>query len=149
MHMRSFFLIFIALFLLQNTSAQDQILKLSSKTLENRNVEIFYEKSTPGSYTVAIKFSSLTNTSQSSESVYTINGISGILLTLRPTDKNQGIAYSYKYSYIRGKLNPKFKDDFCYIFPYKVGRKVKSAEMGFANERYFGAEKQPDWKSYS
>ena len=134
---------------MQNTSAQEQVLKLSSKRLDNKSVEISYEKSKPGSYTVALKFSNLTNTAQSSESVSSINSSSGILLTLRPTDKNQGINYGFTYRYIIGKLKPKVKEDFCYILPYTVGKKVRVAEMGYVNETYFGAEKQSDWKSYS
>ena len=133
----------------QNASAQDQTLQLSSKRLDNRNVEISYEKSKPGDYTVAIKFNNLTNTSQSSEAVFSVNGNSGILLTLNPTDKNQSINYSYSYRYIRGKLNPKFKENFCYILPYKDGTKVSVVEMGYVNEKYFGAEKLSDWKSYA
>ena len=147
--MRNILIIFIALLLLQKASAQDQTLQLSSKRLENRNVEISYEKSKPGDYTVAIKFNNLTNTSQSAEAVFSVNGSSGILLTLNPTDKNQSINYSYSYRYIKGKLNPKFKENFCYILPYKIGTKVRAVEMGYVNEKYFGAEKPTDWKSYS
>ena len=147
--MKNLSLIFIALLLFQNTCAQDQALRLSAKTLDNRNVEISYEKSKPGSYTVAIKFNDLTNTYQSNESVYTIDNSRGILLTLKPQNKDQGIGYGYKYSYIRGKINPKFKENFCYILPYKPGIKARIVEAGYVNERYFGAEKSSDWKSYS
>lgn len=134
--MRNLFLIFIALILLQNISAQDPTVQLSSKRLDNNNVEISYEKSKPGSYTVAIKFDNLTNTSQSPETVFAVYSRSGILLTLKPTDPNEGIGYSYKYNYVRGKLNPKVKENFCYILPYKVGKKVRISEMGYVNEKY-------------
>ncbi|MEO9144159.1 MAG: hypothetical protein ABI237_01255 [Ginsengibacter sp.] len=147
--MRNLFLFFIALLLLQNTSAQDLELQLSSKTLENRNVEISYKKNNPGNFTIGVKFDNLTNTFQSPESVFSVNGNSGVLITLNPTDKDKGINYSYQYRYIRGKLNPKLKENFCYILPYKAGEKVRVVEMGYVNEKYFGAEKQPDWKSYS
>lgn len=147
--MRNLYLLLIAFLQLQKISAQDYAVKLSSKRLDNKNVEIFYEKSKPGSYTVALKFSAITNTYQSAESVLPVNSSSGILLTLRPVDKEQSINYGYTYSYILGKLNPKIKEDFCYILPYKIGKKVRVGEMGFVNERYFGAEKSSDWKSYS
>ena len=147
--MRNLFLIFSALLVIQNTSAQEQVLKLDSKRLDNKSVEISYEKSKPGNYTIAIKFSNLTNTTQASESVSSINSSKGILLALRPTDKEQGINYNFTYRYIPGKLKPKVKEDFCYILPYKPGEAVRVVEMGYANEKYFGAEKQSDWKSYS
>ena len=147
--MRNLFLIFSTLLVMQNTSAQEQVLKLSSKRLDNKSVEISYEKNKPGNYTIAVKFSNLTNTTQTSESVSSINSSSGTLLTLRPIDKNQGINYNFTYRYIPGKLKPKVKEDFCYILPYRSGEEVRVVEMGYANEKYFGAEKQSDWKSYS
>ena len=147
--MKNIFLICVAFLILQNTFAQDKALRLSSKTLDNRNVEISYENSNPGSYTVVLKFSDLTNSYQSNESVFQVISGHGILLTLKPQDKDKGIRYAYKYTYIRGKLNPKFKENFCYVLPYKPGERVRVVEMGYINEKYFGAEKPSDWKSYS
>lgn len=147
--MKKRYLFFIAILSLQNSFAQDQALRLSSKTLDSKNVEISYEKSKPGTYTVVVKFSDLTNTYQSTETVFTVNNDRGILLTLKPQNKDQGIGYRYKYTFIRGKLNPKFKEDFCYILPYKIGTKLRAVEAGYVNEKYFGAEKSSDWKSYS
>ncbi len=53
MSMRNRSLIFIVLFLSHHTSAQDRVFEILPKMLENRNVEMTYEKSRPGSYSVA------------------------------------------------------------------------------------------------
>lgn len=67
---------------------------------------------------------------------------------MNPTNKEQGIGYSLSYSYIRGKLKPKYDPEFVYILPYKNGTKVEAAESGFANAQYFGSTTPADWKSY-
>ena len=149
MNLRNIYLIFSALYVSHHASAQDRVFEIMPKMLENRSVEMNYVKSRPGSYTVAINFINLSNTLQSSESVLSVNGNSGILLTMKPINKDEGVRFSsYIFIPIRGKLKPKFKEDFCYVLPYKVGKKVRVAEMGYANEKFFGAEKQSDWNSY-
>ena len=148
--MKNLFLILIALLLLQTTSAQDWEVQISSNVLDNEEIEIHYEKTKPGNFTVALKFTNLTNTLQSNESVMTVDSNNGILLTLKPRNKNQGISYrGLDYRYIRGKLNPKFNEEFCYTIPYKVGKKVRVLESEYLNVKYFGAEELSDWKSYS
>ncbi len=127
--------------------AQERKLELSSERKSDKSVEISYKKTDPGYYTVVLNFSELTNTSGIKE-VYSINGTGGPLVTFKPTDPNQHINYRYSYQSIRGKLKPKMDLNFCYILPYATGTACEVVEAGLASERYFGAERPADWKSY-
>lgn len=127
--------------------AQERKLELSSERKSDRSVEISYKKTDPGYYTVVLNFSELTNASSIKEA-YSVNGTAGTLLTLKPSDPNQSIGYRYGYQSIRGKLKPKIDFNFCYLLPYAAGTSCEAVEAGLASERYFGAERPADWKSY-
>ncbi|WP_346237400.1 hypothetical protein ABDK00_018370 [Niabella insulamsoli] len=127
--------------------AQTKTIELSSETRPDRSVDISYRKTDPGYYTVVLNFSDYTNTSKPL-AMHSISGVSGRLISLKPTDKDKSIGYSYRYTYIRGKLEPRVHKDFCYVLPYNNGVKCTVVEAGFAPQRYFGAEKPADWKSY-
>lgn len=127
--------------------AQERKLELNSERKADKSVEISYTKKEPGYYTVVLNFSELTNSSRPQETI-SVNGNAGTLLTLKPTDPNQHIGYRYGYRYIRGKFKPRLNADFCYLLPYAPGIKCEVVEAGYANQRYFGAEKPADWKSY-
>lgn len=132
---------------LLTSHAQERKLELSSERKSDKSVEISYKKADPGYYTVVLNFSELTNSSRPQETI-SVNATAGSLLTLKPTDPNQHIGYRYGYRYIRGKFKPRLTADFCYLFPYTAGIKCEVVEAGYANQRYFGAEKPADWKSY-
>ena len=133
--------------LLVSGYAQERKLELSSERKADKSVEISYTKTEPGYYTVVLNFSELTNSSRPQETI-SVNATAGTLLTLKPTDPNQHIGYRYGYRYIRGRFKPRLTADFCYLLPYAPGIKCEVVEAGYANQRYFGAEKPADWKSY-
>ncbi|MBB6501030.1 hypothetical protein [Pedobacter cryoconitis] len=129
-------------------NAQENLITVASKTNKERGVEINYEKNVPGTYTLILKFNTLNNSSGAKEKSYTLKSSSGSLVTLSPINKEQNIEYSFNYSYIKGKLNPKYNSNFSYILPYKNGTKTQIAEVGFIGEAYFGGTTAEDWKVY-
>lgn len=128
--------------------AQDRVLELNATRKEDNSVEISYQKYKPGTYTVVLKFSNLTNTTASNENAYTANNTNGIITTLRPQNKNESIGYSYSYQYIRGELKPKVNAKFEYVLPFKTGTNMFVHEAYFANSKYFGSQQPDDWKCY-
>lgn len=130
------------------TSAQENPVKVSYQVNPDKSVAFNYEKTDPGTYTVVMMYSNVTNATTSNVEEFTAKGTSGQLTSLRPLNKEQGIGFSYKYSYIRGKLNPKYDAGFIYLLPCKKGRKVKATESGYVNAKYFGSTTPEDWKSY-
>lgn len=131
-----------------NTNAQEKELTISSKRNEDKSITLTAEKNNPGTYTVVLDFRELTNSSSVGDPVYKVKHLSDNFLTLTPDNKNQGITYSYSYSYIRGELNPKFNPLFLYALPYGKEKKIRAVESGFLNATYFGATAPEDWKAY-
>lgn len=146
--MENFSLFLFLVFCSNLLFAQQRELELSAQRMDDNSVDINFEKTAPGTFTVVIDFNNLRNTIQPFGKEYTIVGYKGKVLTLKPEDKNQGIGYGYSYSYIRGKYKPRLDKDFCYVLPYSPGVNCIVEESGFANEKYFGATKPDDWKSY-
>jgi len=128
--------------------AQEQQVNITYKINTDKSVDFSYEKPDPGTYTVMLKFNNLTNSTGQSEQVFNIKGYSGNFLTLRPQNKEQGIGFSYRYSYIRGRLDPKYNAGFVYLLPYKKGSKVTATETVWIGSKYFGKTSPEDWKAY-
>lgn len=131
-----------------NVQAQVSQVEISSKYNPDKTVDLDYVKKDPGNYTVVLKFKELTNTNSPYDHVLNVNDYSGKALRLRPSDAEQNIRYSYSYSYIRGKLKPKYNPDFIYTLPYQSGEKVNVSEAYFVKDRYFGSTTPDDWKVY-
>jgi murein DD-endopeptidase MepM/ murein hydrolase activator NlpD len=129
--------------------AQDRVVEVTTNRNTNNSIDFKYTKSRPGSYTIKINFNSLKNTNPSNEYETVIRGSSGMLLTLRPTNKEQGIGYGYKTSYTFGNSKPKVDHSFQYLLPFKIGEKITIYESNYLSEQYFGAEKPESWKFYS
>ena len=141
----------LALFIGASTltvKAQEKEFTVSSKRNDDKSVTLTAEKNSPGTYTVVLNFRELSNTSSVGNPVYTVKRNNDNFLTLTPDNKNQGISYSYGYSYIRGELNPKYSPLFVYALPYGSGKKVRAVESGFLNAMYFGSTAPDDWKAY-
>ena len=126
---------------------QESALKVTSKRNDDKSVDLYFEKDEPGTMTVNVKFNSISN-SNAPLSVFKAEGYSGVLMTLRPTNKDNGIDFSYNYRYIRGALLPKIDKAFVYALPFKAGTEVYAREAGFLNARYFGNTTPDDWKVY-
>jgi hypothetical protein len=128
--------------------AQERPVQVSYKVNSNKTVDFSFVKPDPGTFTVVLMFTNLTNTYEPDQSILAVKDYSGNLKTLAPSNKEQGIGFSYKYSYIRGKLNPKYNADFVYLLPFKKGTKIMAVESRFANATYFGSSTPDDWKVY-
>ena len=129
--------------------AQDYPLKVESNVREDKSVDFTFSKKDPGTYTIIFSFNSLRNTNAAERQVVTATGFSGRAFTLKPIDPNSSVGFSYRYSYIRGKVLRKYNQEFTYMLPYKEGTKVRVAEAGYVPARYFGNETPEDWKSYN
>ena len=127
--------------------AQEQAFTLEAKRNDDQSVDFNYRKTDPGTYTVVVNFSTLTNASRPGNS-FTARDYNDKLFSLNPTAKDQGISYNYSISYIRGKLSPKYDPNFVYLLPYKNETKVQIAEVGFLGAAYFGDTAPEDWKAY-
>jgi murein DD-endopeptidase MepM/ murein hydrolase activator NlpD len=150
MNNKILYLQIVSFFLLSNLnlSAQSQNITILSIENSDRSVDLLYEKKNPGSYTLTLEFSNLSNCNVSTyEKV--VSEDSGFIMKLEPLDKDQDITYSMRYSATLGIVNPKIDNLFRYVLPFKNGKKVKVFESESAGEKYFGLKKSVDWKSYA
>lgn len=143
------YLIMLLLLLGINTAffAQNQSITITRETNSDKSVSLHYEKKMPGSYYINVEFSNQTNC-QESDYKGVLNGGSGIVTKIRPINPQENINFSYKYTYIMGVLNPKVDSLFQYTLPFKNGKKVKIYEAGNIGEKFLGADKPLNWKSY-
>ena len=127
--------------------SQNQTITINRTLNKDKSINLNYEKKIPGSYYLFLELSDVKNCYTE---VYrgVITGRSGKLLNIKPIDALQPIGYSYKFNTIMGIPNPKVDSLFQYVLPYKTGKKVKIYEAGNIGEKYFGAEKPQNWKSY-
>lgn len=130
-----------------SVNAQEKEFTVSSKRNDDKSVTLTAEKTSPGTYTVVLNFRELSNSSVGNP-VYRVRNNGENFLTLSPDNKNQGISYSYSYSFIRGELNPKFNPLFLYALPYGKGKKTRAVESTFLRATYFGSSTPQDWKAY-
>jgi hypothetical protein len=124
--------------------AQESVLKVTTNSNTDRSISFTADKSVPGTYTIVLKFNTISNCNDFAFENYTVNDNHYNFLNLKPSNKEQGIGYSYSYAYIRGKLNPKYDPNFVYLLPYPKGATVKVTEARFLNATYFGSETPPD-----
>ena len=132
-----------------NLQAQDRVIELSTVRNANNIVDFFYKKNKPGSYTIKVELTSLSNSNNSTYIEEVVENSSGKLFTLRPANPAIGIGYGYKFIYVMGNSRVKVDSLFQYILPFSKGKKVTVYESSNLNEKYFGAEKIESWKSYS
>ena len=128
--------------------AQECTLKVTSNINTDKSVSFTADKSAPGTFTIVLKFNTISNCDNFPNENYSVDYNHSNFLNLRPSNKERGIGYSYTYTYIRGKLNPKYDPNFVYLLPYQKGAKVKVMEAGFFNANYFGSTTPSDWKVY-
>lgn len=129
------------------TKAQELPITIRGRTNTDRSIEFTAIKTDPGTYTLVLNFKDVTNATAGRE-VVTVTGYSKSAYVLEPINKDQGVDFSYGYSYIRGKLKVKHDPEFVYLLPYKNGTKVKTVESSFAKATYFGSTTPEDWKAY-
>lgn len=150
MSVRKYVILSLLLILSQEQAllAQERALVVQSKRNADKSVELTYDKKDPGTFTIQFIFKELDNASMT-KTVYSVKDYSGVVTTLKPLNKDKSIAYSYTYSSIRGKLNPKVNNEIIYSLPYSAGVRVSSVEANFLNATYFGNNTPDDWKAYS
>lgn len=148
MKLLSSLLLLVATLHCSYSQAQEKELSVSSKTNSDRSVSLTADKSSPGSYTLILNFRDLSNAQSAVNPVFNIKHSNDNFLTLTPINKDQGITYSYSYTYIRGQLQPKYSPLFLYALPYGPGKKTRAVESSFLNATYFGATTPDDWKVY-
>lgn len=102
----------------------------------------------PGSYTLLLLFSELTNSSHPLVSSYVVQG-SKNLLTIRPLNEENPLRYNYKYFYERGHKSKKTDTTFVYRLPYSEFKTEPVSYQYLYNiqERYFGADNHQNWSS--
>ncbi len=129
------------------TFAQSSDINVSYEKGTDNSITFNYEKRVPGSYTISVKLNNLQNASSSDyEGVINSNG--GRLFTIKPIQRDQGITFSYSYTYVRGNMNPKVDTSFVYVLPFKKGKKLKAIELSFIGKTYFKDVEPKNWKAY-
>lgn len=129
-------------------NAQENKINLSTNRNKDNSIDIDFEKTDPGSYTIFLNLSSLENSNHPNKSI-SIKGYRGRLTSLKPANKDRPVNFSsYRSSSIRGRLQPKIDTDIVYALPYKEGTKITAREATYLRSTYFGATEPEDWKSY-
>ena len=132
-----------------NLQAQERVIEINAVRNENNTVDFFYKKNKPGSYTIKVELTNLSNSNNSTDIEEVVENSSGKLFSLRPANPAIGIGYGYKFVYVMGNSRVKVDSLFQYILPFSKGKKVTVYESSNLNEKYFGSEKIESWKSYS
>jgi hypothetical protein len=140
--------LFIIGFLLSQIIYSQKKIEITYEIKSDKSVDFYYTKNVPGSYYITLEFDKLTNCNNSRTHKKIIKFSSGSLFTLKPSNQNKGIFFSYKTSYIIGNPNPKLDNDIIYALPFKTGKSVKIMEASNLGEKYFGSKKPIDWKSF-
>ncbi|TVZ57314.1 hypothetical protein OD91_2634 [Lutibacter sp. Hel_I_33_5] len=146
--LKSYVVIFLIFFICSNFYCQKKNIKITTKRNADNSVDFYFKKLKPGSYFVNVKFSQLLNTHDGNYKGV-VKDKSGFLFNLKPINKKKFVRYSFKYSWIRG--NPKAKVDslFTYVLPFEKEHLIAVKEQGYIREKFFGAERPNNWKSYA
>ncbi|TYA74601.1 peptidoglycan DD-metalloendopeptidase family protein [Seonamhaeicola marinus] len=114
---------------------------------DDKSVTFTYNGETSGTTYVVLKFKQLTNSTAPNEIRTNVNGFSGILTTLYPTNSKEHISFSYSYRPIMGDINAKPNHNFKYVLPFKNGKEVMVRHLSFLGER-MGGKKPKNWASF-
>ncbi|MDG1529407.1 MAG: hypothetical protein P8I51_10390 [Polaribacter sp.] len=141
-------LIIIALLACQIIYSQQKKIEIKYERKKDNSIVFSYKKNVPGSYYLTVKFPRLENSFSSKTYNKVAKYAAGTLFTLKPRDREKGIAFSYNFKYIIGNPNPKINTKISYALPFKEGKSVKIIEANYLGEKYFGNNKPIDWKSF-
>jgi hypothetical protein len=141
-------IIYNCIFTLPNYLCSKKKIEISYKIKKDNSIDFYFKKNVPGSYYVTLEFGELTNCNNSNTYKKVIKYSLGSLCTLKPSNKNKGISFSYKFKYVIGNPDPKIDNEIIYALPFKTGRTVKILEASNVGEKYFGSKKPIDWKSF-
>lgn len=117
-------------------AAQAENIKISHKVNPDKSIDLHYQKKKPGSYTIGLSFSNLTNCDIKNYK-QVISGYSSFLVKLRPIESNKGVGYTVWYYTILGNLNSKADTLFKYALPFKDGKNIKVATPNNLDDDFF------------
>jgi hypothetical protein len=139
--------IWIIFFLSFQYSFSQNHIELNGQINQDNSVDLFYSKDVPGSYCIYLNFTKHENT-QTPENKFIVFGSGGKLFTLKPTNRDQSIQYSYRYTYMRGIPNPKLDSTFVYLLPFKNNISVDVLYLSYLGSKYFGQEEPKNWRAF-
>ena len=140
-----FFFLSITFFTLSSYSQQKPV-EITFKRNDDKSIDFYYKKTSPGSTHIIINFKRLENAKSNSVIKKTIKGLSGNLLKLEPFDDKKSISFSYSYSYMLGNSKAKVENQFKYVLPFKHGKEVRALDLDYLGKR-FGNTTPKNWKA--
>lgn len=140
-------LLFIFLVTGLHGKSQDNSVLITSEINKDQSIDFFYEKNDFGSFFLNLTFSQLENAAPTSYKG-SLNASRGKFFSIRPLNSNSSISFSYRYTWIRGILNPKIDTDFVYLLPVAKGKTVMALHHLNINTKYFGSVEPKNWKSF-
>ena len=141
-------LILVLIFFPLISLSQKNIVDVDYVINNDKSVSFNYKKNRPGSYFLIIEFNNLKNT-RANTFRRVINGSSGSLLKLKPTNQDEGIGFQYTFQYYQGNLNSKIVYDYPYILPFDKGKTNFVNELYSIENTYLKKDLPKNWKSYS
>lgn len=126
--------------------SQQKPLEITFKRNDDKSIDFYFQKISPGSTFIVLNFSRLENSNSKRVIQKSIKGQSGTLFKLEPVDENRGINFSYSYSHILGNAKPKVSKEFNYLLPFKNGKEVVALDLSYLGKR-FGNSEPKNWKS--
>lgn len=124
-------------------------IEISSKWVNNTNLEISAVKHTVGSYTIVLVFTERQNTRQSPTFKTIMRGPSQRLLTVEATNPDRPVNCAYRYTYVRGYHHPKLDSSFIYRLPYSTSHApVKARTIENLTTAFFNGKPARGWKAW-
>ncbi len=139
-------LIFLALFLIGELAFSQKPIEVNCKRNKDKSVDFSYQKNIPGTYSLIIEFSAMSN-AHTPRKTYALKSSHGNLFRLKPIN-DKCIGFSYRYTYRRGISNPKVDSTFTYLFPFKDSKSVRVNFLQNVDHRYFSKELPQNWKAF-
>jgi len=130
-----------------NGKSQNNSVEITTERNKDQSIDFFYEKNDFGSFFLNLTFNQLENATPTSYKG-NLNAYSGKFFSIRPLNSNSSIGFSYKYTWIRGILNPKIDTSFVYLLPVAKGKTVKALHHSNIDKKYFGGVEPKNWKSF-
>lgn len=130
-----------------NGKSQNNSVEITTERNKDQSIDFFYEKNDFGSFFLNLTFNQLENATPTSYKG-NLNAYSGKFFSIRPLNSNSSIGFSYKYTWIRGILNPKIDTGFVYLLPVAKGKTVKALHHSNIDKKYFGGVEPKNWKSF-
>lgn len=142
-----YLVVVVFMFAFFDSAGQNYSLDVRNEIKEDKSVDFFFEKYDFGSFFLNLTFNQLENASPVSFKGILVS-TKGKLLNIRPINPDRSIGFSYRYTFIRGQLNPEFDAGFVYLLPVSKGKTVKVQHHINLNARYFGSVEPKNWISF-